>query len=360
MSGGGIFLVRALSLVVEKILGQKAMNLVKSLNLLNERLKVVVLNGKVVIPLTREPTDRDLEAFKLGLKQFQIAEHIFKIRKVRPTNLVEALKGKLPQNLIKIVPRSYNIIGDVAILDIPNELKTYAKTISEAFRILNPRVKVVLMKAGPVKDIFRVRQYVVLNGGYSTVTHHVEHGSIFRLDPLKVFFNPRLIHERHRVASMVGGNETIIDMFAGVGAFPIIIARSKDVRKIYGIDVNPEAISFMLQNIILNKLRGRIVAVLADATSELPLGGLADRVIMNLPERSLEFLGDACRFLKPIGGIIHIYIFTDEKVSEGLILQKILSRISEVGRKVVSVESFRRFKEVAPKEWHVVADVKVA
>ncbi|MBS7626179.1 class I SAM-dependent methyltransferase family protein [Candidatus Bathyarchaeota archaeon] len=347
-------------MVVEKTLGQNAMNLVKSLNLLNERLKVAVLNGKVIVPLTREPVESDLEAFKLGLKRFQIAEHMFKIRKVSSRNLVEALKGKLPQDLIKIVPRSYDIIGDIAILDIPKELRTYAKTISEAFKILNPRVKAVLMKAGPVKDIFRVRQYVVLNGRPSTVTHHVEHGLIFRLNPLKVFFNPRLIHERQRVASMVGGSETIIDMFAGVGAFPIIIARSKDVRKIYGIDVNPEAISFMLQNIILNKLRGRIVAVLADATSELPLGGLADRVIMNLPERSLEFLGDACRFLKPGGGIIHIYIFINEKVSEGLLLQEIHSRVCEVGRKVVSVESFRRFKEVAPKEWHVVADVKVA
>lgn len=353
-------MVPAPSLVVERVLGQKAMNLVKSISLLNERLKVLVLNGKVVIPLRREPAESELEAFKLGLGRFQVAEHTFKIRKVGPRNLVEALNGKLPQNLIKIIPRSYNMIGDIAILDIPKELRTHAKTISEAFKILNPRVKAVLVKVGPVKDTFRVRQYVVLNGGPSTVTHHAEHGLIFRLDPLKVFFNPRLIHERQRIASMVGSNETIIDMFAGVGAFPIIIARSKDVRKVYGIDINPEAISFMLQNIVLNKLRGRIVAVLADATSELPLSGLADRVIMNLPERSLEFLGEACRFLKPRGGIIHIYTFINEKVGGESILQKIRNRICEVGREVVSVESFRRFKEVAPREWHVVADVKVA
>ncbi|MGQ9542951.1 MAG: class I SAM-dependent methyltransferase [Candidatus Bathyarchaeia archaeon] len=355
-----VALISAPSLIVERGLGQAALRLTKTLKLFDNSLKVASFEGRVVVPLMRRPVESEFEILRLKLERFQVADYVFERVERAPRNLTEALKGKLPQHVIPSLPRSYDLIGDIAVLEIPKELRTYAEAIAETVKKLNPRVKTILMKASPVKDTFRVREYVILEGGPSTVTCHVEYGSIFRLDPLKVFFSPRLSHERQRVASIVREGEIIIDMFAGVGAFSIIIARSKDIKKVYGLDINPEATSFMLQNIILNRLRGRVVAVLADAASDLPLYGLANRVIMNLPERSLEFIGNACRFLTPMGGYIHLYTFITEGTTEESLLEVVRGRILEAGRRVVSTETLRRVKAVAPREWQLVADIKVA
>jgi tRNA (guanine37-N1)-methyltransferase len=100
-------------------------------------------------------------------------------------------------------------------------------------------------------------------------------------------------------------------MFAGVGCFSIIIAKTVDQSKVFSIDVNPIAAQFMKENIRLNRVLGKVVPLLGDSKEiiEADLQHKADRVLMPLPEKALEYLSYALCSLKKQGGCIHYYDF---------------------------------------------------
>jgi tRNA (guanine37-N1)-methyltransferase len=148
-------------------------------------------------------------------------------------------------------------------------------------------------------------------------------------------------------------------MFSGVGPFSIVIARSCDVKKIYGIDVNPYATTFMLQNIKINKCQHKITVILADSTKISYDSFSADRVIMNLPEKSLNAIPQACQFLKPEGGFIHLYLFASEGTSTEILSEHIRSKIKLSGRKLVALEAIRIVKEIGPREQELALELKV-
>jgi len=350
------------ALRVERKLGQVALSAAWKLNILNRNFRIMSTDTEVIIPLSKMPSQEDLATLKLELPNLQVSNYSFERRKLRPRSLVEVLYDKLPPDVLASLPRSYDVIGDVAIIEIPESLITYGRTIGEAVRLLNPRIQSVLAKAGPITNTFRVRDFTILAGRQSSVTEYSEYGCVLRLDPSKVYFSPRLSYERQRVASKVRPGEVVVDMFAGAGPFPVIIAGSRNVRKVYGLDVNPEAISFMLQNIELNNLRGKVTVVLADAaaTSVELLSSSADRVIMNLPADSMRFIAQACRFLKPEGGVIHFYTFVSGKVSRETTLELIREKVESSGRTVVAIEAIRAIRAVAPREWQFAIDVRVA
>ena len=284
------------------------------MSILQKNMKIVSEKDHVIIPLSRFPSENEMTILKSNMDSIEFCTYEFKERKILKKNLTQVLENKVPPNVLDSLPRSYDVIGDIAILEIPNELFEYRKMIGDSFKLLNPHYKTVLAKDGPISDTFRVRDFTILNGGPSTVTEHNEYGCKFRLDPLKVFFSPRLSSERQRVTTNIKKGEIIVDMFAGVGPFSVVIARSCDVKKIFGIDMNPHATAFMLQNIKINKCQHKITVNLADSTKISYYSFLADRVIMNLPEKSLDAIPQACQFLKPEGGFMHLSTYIDNKI----------------------------------------------
>jgi tRNA (guanine37-N1)-methyltransferase len=148
----------------------------------------------------------------------------------------------------------------------------------------------------------------------------------------KCYFSPRLSHERFRIASQVSPNEIVVNMFAGVGCFSIITAKNVPTAKVYSIDVNPAAYQYTVENVRVNRLYNKVVPLLGDSKEvvEKQLQGVADRVLMPLPEKALEYLPAALSALKKSGGWIHYYDFehahgkedprekTEQKVSEKL------------------------------------------
>ena len=87
-----------------------------------------------------------------------------------------------------------------------------------------------------------MRDYELIGGSGNTETVHREYGCVYNLDISKVYFSPRLSYEHYRVASQVQEEEIVIDMFAGVGPFSILIAKNHEHVKVYAIDLNPEAV----------------------------------------------------------------------------------------------------------------------
>ena len=79
------------------------------------------------------------------------------------------------------------------------------------------------------------------------------------------YSSPRLSFERRRVAKTMRPDETVVNMFAGVCGFSVLIAKHGRAETVYSIDVNPSAVRFMRENIRLNKVQGHVIPILGDA-----------------------------------------------------------------------------------------------
>ncbi len=200
----------------------------------------------------------------------------------------------------------------------------------------------------------RVRELKFLAGENRTETFYKEHGCRFRLDVAKVYFSPRLSHERERILAQTKDGEIVVDLFAGVGPFSILLAKHRDV-KVYAIDINPAAIDYLKWNIALNKLEGRVVPLLGDAREVAPRN-VATRVIMNLPKSSAQFLDLAFETIKQ--GTIHFYTISPE---QDLYNSKIefIKKVAEEKNKQVEIINKRIVRPYSPYHYHVVIDVKV-
>lgn len=285
--------------------------------------------------------------------------------------LKEALKGVLEESELKKVVKSYDIIGDTILIRVHSDLESKRGIIAEALHKIYPHVRSIA--AVPLyahtDRIYRTRDLEVIWGDENMETMHKESGCLFKVNPKRVFFSPRLSYERMRVASKVMAGETIINMFSGVGCFSIIIARMQPQTKIYSIDVNPYAYEYMNENVRLNRMEGRVIPILGDVREELKKLGLervADRVLMPLPEEAHSFLPLAVRALKldkeGAGGVIHYYDVSTGRKDDDLFvmpIKRVRGIISSVfGDSLrLKIEEKRIVRSVAPRRYHVVLDL---
>jgi tRNA (guanine37-N1)-methyltransferase len=219
----------------------------------------------------------------------------------------------------------------------------------------------VLAKVGAISGTYRLREFAIIAGEPRTATVHKEHGCKYYVDMAKAYFSPRLSHEHNRVASLVQKGETVVDLFAGVGPFAVLIAKKSETAKVYAVDINPEAIEFLKSNIRLNRVENRVFPILGDARHviEDKLLGVADRVIMNLPEKAIEFIDAACTTVKPTGGIIHFYGFIRLPDSLENVKLRFSEAVEKAGRKVDKFLFAKTIRETAPYEWQMVLDAEI-
>ena len=149
-------------------------------------------------------------------------------------------------------------------------------------------------------------------------------------------------------------------MFAGVGTFSMIIAKTKRCE-IDSVDINPDAIRLSSETISLNKrMKGTVKPVLADAKEYANQNeGIFDRILMPLPERSSEFLDAAIYSAKrDPGAVIHYYVhvpegqFYDEEWIKDHLLAMILPRKFEIS-------NWKRVRDVGPRFIQAVADIRL-
>ena len=222
----------------------------------------------------------------------------------------------VPEELKELLPNSYDVIGDVAVMKFPDELIPYASSIGNALLRTQPSLRAVMMDTG-VKGELRVRDIRMIAGTGASETKHKEFGVTMIADPAKAYFNPRLSTERMRIASSVKDDEVIIDMFAGVAPFPLVIAKHSKPSVIYSIDMNEDAVGLAERNIRLNKMKN-IVTICGNASVIIKDLPPADRIIMNLPHSADEFLHDALSNLKK-GGTVHMHKIMERAMSSDII-----------------------------------------
>lgn len=223
---------------------------------------------------------------------------------------------EIPEDLVKLLPASYDVVGDIAIVRLDDELLTFRHSIGEAMREALPRLRTVALDKG-VQGEYRVRDLEVISGESSTITLHTEFGLRFKVDVSRVYFNPRLASERRRVSTLVRKGEVVVDMFAGVGPFSLMIAKYASAREIYGIDMNPDAVALMKENIEINKVEG-VNPLLGDVREVIGNLPPADRIIMNLPHSAHEFLEIATMNINPMG-TIHFYTICEREAIDGFV-----------------------------------------
>ena len=275
-------------------------------------------------------------------------------------NLRESLAGFLEESEIELMYSSYDIIGDIAIIKIPKSLIHKKKSISEAFHAFLPNIRTVAMILGPTTDTFRTRDLKIIYGEDNTETIYKEHGCFFKLDVKKVFFSPRLSFERQRIAEIVKAGETIINLFCGVGTFSILIAKKNPDVKVYSIDVNPDAYRYMVENVRLNHLDGKVIPLFGDARDmilnynfSMPI----DRVIMPLPDYAYRFLDVAINVLKE-GGTLHYYDVAGDSHPRAEAVERIKKEASNLKRNV-EIEKSRIVRSVGQRKYHIAVDAKV-
>jgi len=276
--------------------------------------------------------------------------------------LRDKLSEALPPEQLKKVYNSFDIIGDIAIIK-HNNIQN-AEAVAKQIMAVHRNIKTVLTPVTRITGDFRVRELRLLAGEDKTSTNHKESGCIFRVDVEKCYFSPRLSHEHSRIAKLVKPGEAVVNMFAGVGCFSIIIAKTASQSKVYSIDVNPVAVRYMEENVIVNCVCGQVFPLLGDSKDiiQTQLQGVADRVLMPLPEKALEYLPYALSALKKTGGWVHYYDFQHAPGKEDPVEKtklKVAGKLDRMGASYVFANS-RVMRPTGPNWYQTVIDIQVA
>jgi tRNA (guanine37-N1)-methyltransferase len=237
------------------------------------------------------------------------------------------------------LPR-HELVGGIAIM--PDHDPVAAGELLRS----RPSLHTVLFPLSEVEGEFRTRRFEVLAGKATTKTTCIEYGNRFVIDLSLAYFSARLSTERQRIAGLMGEDEWVLDMFAGIGPFAITLAKKAGL--VVAVDLNPRAVQLMAENLRVNRVR-KVLPFLADASH---IGAVLpwkfDRIIMNHPFGSLGFLAQAFSLCRP-GGIIHCYVLEE---SEG----EALPEIQKFPAREVSERSVRSY---SPGKWHAVYDIVV-
>jgi len=228
---------------------------------------------------------------------------------LRPRSLRGALEGRLSESELRLLPSSFDVIGDIAVIEIPDGLLHLKNVVGEALLRAFSSIRVAAMKSSPVSTEFRVRGLEVIAGENRTVTLHREFGCVYRLDVASAYFSPRLGGERMRVAGKVSEGERVLVMFAGVGPYAILIAKTRSPAVVVAVELNPLAVDFMEENARINKVN--VNCILGDVRAVVPSLGLFDRIVMPLPKDAGNFLDVALPALCA-GGVVHFYDFAEK------------------------------------------------
>jgi tRNA (guanine37-N1)-methyltransferase len=214
----------------------------------------------------------------------------------------------LTPDLQALLPRAFDVIGDVVLIRLPAELEPSAMEIGAALLDFVPGARRVGWDRG-VHGEARIRLLTPLAGTGPWRTRHRENGLEFSVDPEVAYFSPRLAREHARVAAGVGPSETVWDLCCGVGPFALTIARRAVGARIVAVDSNPQAIALLRENAERMGVTGRIDARNERLEQFLPSAGNANRVVLNLPHEGIKYLPSVSAAVAP-GGTVHYYEVT--------------------------------------------------
>ncbi len=276
---------------------------------------------------------------------------------MRVPRLIRAALEKAGIRGAERVSSGVDVVGDIAVVRLAGFTPAEKRRAARAMLGESKNLRVVMEQEGGIEGEFRLRKLKHLAGERRTVTLHRENGCSYRVDLAKSYFSPRLGTERSRVAGLVKKKEKVLNMFAGVGPFSILIAKTSGAR-VTSCEANPVAARLHEENNRLNKVEGLVEVIEGDAAG-LPgkVHGKFDRVIMPHPSEADRFLPVALAMAKK-GGTIHYYrhVLGEDEDEAELALRKELARLLPRTSRFAS----RRVRAVGPRWVELVADIRAA
>ena len=269
---------------------------------------------------------------------------------------VQSYRGlvSVPSRLEPLLPKAFDSIGDIAILRLPEELLDYETRIGNAILRWSRKFQTVAVDEG-VTGEHRIRKVRVIAGEPRVRTEHIEYGIRYLVDVERAYFSPRLGTERQRVARQVLDGETVVDMFAGVGPWAILIARTRRPKTVHAIDANCLAVGLLRENVRRNRADAVVVHE-GRGEEVLPRLAPVNRVIMDLPQSARDFLGVAA-FSVRRGGVVHYYTIAERGFVEDA-GREALEIVTRSGR-MAEIAATRIVRGYSPGKVHLAIDLGI-
>jgi tRNA (guanine37-N1)-methyltransferase len=270
-------------------------------------------------------------------------------------NLKDSLGEKLTKEELEAVGRSMDVVGSIAILEIPEELKSREKMIAGEVLRLNKNIKTVLRK-GRHEGAFRTQKLEHLAGENTKETIYKENNVSLKLDVEKVYFSPRLSNERKRIMKLVKKDEAVLVMFSGCAPYVCVIAKNSPAKSILGIEINPEGHRYGLENLKLNKIKNANLINDDVKNAVKNLHERFDRILMPLPKSAGDFLDSALSVSKK-GTIIHFYDF--QKTDETAISVEKIRKACEKAGLNFEVLDIVKCGQQSPRTFRICVDLEI-
>ena len=165
----------------------------------------------------------------------------------------EVIKRILPSDVTNV--SSFETVGHIAHLNLLAEHSPFATHIAHVIMDKNTHIRTVVNKTSNITSEFRTSELRILCGDDDLFTSVSEHGIIYEFDFARVYWNSRLQTEHKRLQSFFHADETIVDVFAGVGPFVIPAAKHERAHLILANDKNADSVHALIQSAKRNKVR---------------------------------------------------------------------------------------------------------
>ncbi|MDD3178367.1 MAG: class I SAM-dependent methyltransferase family protein [Candidatus ainarchaeum sp.] len=327
---------------------------IKDLKNFDNRYKIKTKDENIFIPIKKIPKDINLKKiiyFKNLEKQKQIGKNYKDFLKI---------ENKIPLEIIKTLPSSYDIVGDILIINIENKetIRNHSTKICEALKKVNPHIKVVLNKKKEHHGIYRTQDLEWIWGDFRKETTIIENGCNIKTNVEQVFYSTRLATERKRIAKLVKNDEIIGVFFAGVGPFALTIAKLAKPKEIIAIELNPIGEKYLKENIKNNHFEKIIKPILGDVKEiSKKYKNYFDRIPMPLPKSAETFLENAIYSIKN-NGIIHIYNFVS-KNNPYEELEKIINKKAQENNVKLNIIFKKIIRSFSATTVQIAMDIKI-
>ncbi len=256
------------------------------------------------------------------------------------------------------LPKSYDVIGNIAILKFPEKIKAEEKK-RVASKLLHEMrsIKTVFEKTEKIKGKLRKLRLKHLAGIKKTETIHKESGCLFKVDVKKCYFSPRLSDERIVIARKVKMNDKVLVMFGGVAPYAIVISKLSRCKKIVSVEIGKECCKYARENIKLNKLNN-VEIIKGDVKKVIKIYKKEkfDVVVMPRPNLKEDFLKEAFLSVSKRGKFFYRVFGKNEDLEE--MIEKIKKEAKKRNEKV-KILSVRKSGEIAPYKYRWMVEFKL-
>jgi len=272
------------------------------------------------------------------------------------SKIKKSLSNEIPLELTNYLPEKWEKIGDIVIIKLNEKLRNHGREIGKTYAEILC-CKTVLNDVGGISGIYREPNVEILYGSKDTETVHKENGIKYKLDVQKIMFSSGNMDERLRMTKISNKNETIVDLFAGIGYFTLPMAVYSKPKKIFSCEINPVAYEYLCKNIVLNHVTSIVEPLFGDNRLIAPKN-VAERVVMGYFGDTEKFLPIAFNCLENHHGIVHCHnVCPDKSFPEKPL--KIIEKTANTNKINVELLTSRVIKSYAPGVIHGVLDLRV-